>query len=60
MFEANKTGMWDGWWLDGMEARVQILVSLLPRFVLLSKLVNLSVPHLQTGGEGGGGVGWWC
>lgn len=38
----------------------KFLVSLLPRFVLLSKLVNLSVPHLQTGGEGGGGAGWWC
>lgn len=56
MFEANKTGMWDGWCLDGVEAHVQILVSLLPRFVLLSELVNLSVPHLQTGG--GVGVGW--
>lgn len=36
MFEANKTGMWDGWWLDGMEARVQILVSLLPSSVLFN------------------------
>ena len=36
MFEANKTGMWDGWWLDGVEARVQILVSLLPGSVLFN------------------------
>ena len=41
---------WGGWWLDGVVACVQILVSLLPSFVPLSKLFNLSVPHLQIGG----------